>query len=209
MTSGIKVDTMQTCMETNEAFAAPVEIALMGERGFKALFDTISNPALIVEADNPLPPPDPMNEASGIICNSMLGSESTLWTDVHWQSAASYWLQYECQSSIVSEPCMAKYALITRPKSMPPLNQFRMGESEDIEPAITLVIQVNGFDPAFAAGHSTRLRTRPMPFFPVGLSDDFWAQRITQMRTDPRGVDILFTHGRQMMFLPGNRRINC
>jgi alpha-D-ribose 1-methylphosphonate 5-triphosphate synthase subunit PhnH len=130
-----------------------------------------------------------------------------LWTDLPWRSQASYWLQYDCQSSIVSEPCMADYAVIASPHSMPALSQFRVCDGDSIATATTLIVQVPGFYPIFENCNSRRLRSTPVPSFPAGLPDDFWAQRLSLMRSDPRGLDIMFTHGRQMMFLPGNARI--
>jgi alpha-D-ribose 1-methylphosphonate 5-triphosphate synthase subunit PhnH len=199
---------MQVCLETEDTSAAPVEAVLSGEPNLHSVFHAVAHPGQMVEVEDPVPAPGPLNRASATLCAAMLGRELPLWTDLHWRSTACYWLQYDCQSSIVSEPCVAKYAMVTRPKSMPALKEFRLGGNDIADPPTTLIIQVSEFKPIFALTRPIRFKSRPVPFFPVGLPDDFWAQRMSLMRADPRGIDIVFTSGDQMMFLPGNRRIN-
>jgi alpha-D-ribose 1-methylphosphonate 5-triphosphate synthase subunit PhnH len=200
---------MQVCLKPEDTVAAPVGVVICGERCLQDVFHTVTHPGQMVEVEDPVPAPGPLNQASATLCAAMLGRETPLWTDLHWRSTACYWLQYDCQSSIVSEPCMAKYAMIAHPKSMPALTEFRLGGSDVGKPPTTLMIQIAEFEPIFAPTRANRFRSRPVPFFPVGLPDDFWAQRVSLMRADPRGIDIVFTHGDQMMFLPGNHRINA
>ena len=93
----------------------------------------MAHPGEIVRIEHLVVAPGPINMATAAVCAAALEIELPLWTDLHWQSRACHWLQYDCMSSIVSEPCTAKYAVVTAPLSMPALDQFRMGDADGPE----------------------------------------------------------------------------
>ena len=111
-------------------------------KSFQAIFGAMSQPGKRIYVDNQIDIPKDLYFAAAASCLIMLGVDSLCWTDLRWNSATINWLQHQCGFTIVSEPCMATCALITRPDVMPPLSHFRIGDNEYPANAATLIIQV-------------------------------------------------------------------
>ena len=110
---------------------------------FQAIFKAISNPGKRIYVNNEIDIPEDLNFAAAASCLILLDVETLFWTDLSWDSATIGWLRHHCECTIVSEPCMANCALITRPNVMPPLDHFRIGENESPANTATLIIQVD------------------------------------------------------------------
>ena len=111
---------------------------------FRAIFDAMDHPGQIVTICEDLNPQDVLNAASAATCLTSLDYETPVWTDVDWKNPAINWLQFDCDSSILTEPCMANFAIITKPVGMPPLDYFRIGSNKYSEKTTTMVVQNNG-----------------------------------------------------------------
>jgi alpha-D-ribose 1-methylphosphonate 5-triphosphate synthase subunit PhnH len=60
-----------------------------------------------------------LNPASAAIFLTLGNDETTVWSDLNWSFPLIEWFQFQCGCSIVTEPCMASLALITKPIAMP------------------------------------------------------------------------------------------
>jgi alpha-D-ribose 1-methylphosphonate 5-triphosphate synthase subunit PhnH len=167
--------------------------ALGSQQTFRAILAAMEQPGrLVTVPENPYAP-DVLNSASAAACLTLLDYETPVWTDIDEGSPAIGWLQFGCGSSIVTEPCMANFALITNPAAMPALDYFRIGRYEYPEKATTIVVQVDDILPVpddkqfnIFGNNTNRLEL-------VGVPENFWRQWQQISRLYPAGLDIFFT----------------
>jgi len=181
--------------------------AIGSQQTFRAILKAMAHPGQVVQIPNNLSFPEALNSTSAATCLTLLDYETPLWTDLDWDNAAIGWLQFHCGCSIVTEPCMASYALITNPSSMPALDEFRIGDDEHPEAGSTLIIQIDVFaadSGRIGLGSGIQDRLRPAV---SGIPNDFWQQRHAQTGLLPRGVDLFFTCQDQLIALPRTSRL--
>ena len=128
--------------------------ALGSHQTFRAIFAAMEHPGQIVTIHENPGAPDVFNSASAATCLTLLDYETPVWTDVDWNSPAIYWLQVDCESSVVTEPCMANFAIVTKPGNMPDLDYFRVGRYEYPEKATTIIVQVDDILPGTDSTYS-------------------------------------------------------
>jgi alpha-D-ribose 1-methylphosphonate 5-triphosphate synthase subunit PhnH len=199
---------MKSGMEVQELTPAFENPELGSEQTFRAILTAMVYAGRLVKIRSKLSVPERLNKASAAVCLTLLNPETPLWTDLGWNSAAINWFQFHSGCSVVTEPCMAHFALITQPADMPLLDDFKIGENEHPESAATLIIQVEGFnDPnvKILGGSGTKSTT---PFAPAGVPKNFWQQWQLQAALFPLGVDIFFTCDDILAALPRTTQIN-
>jgi alpha-D-ribose 1-methylphosphonate 5-triphosphate synthase subunit PhnH len=176
--------------------------ALGSQQTFRAILDAMEHPGqLITIRENPRAP-NVFNSASAAACLTLLNEGIPAWTDVDWRSPAISWLQFGCGCSVVTQPSMASFALITQPASMPPLDYFRIGRYQYSEKATTMIIQVHDIIAAPADKYSNILKNKTARLELKGVSENFWYQWRQLSRLHPLGMDIFFTCDDVMTALP-------
>jgi alpha-D-ribose 1-methylphosphonate 5-triphosphate synthase subunit PhnH len=180
---------------------------LGSEQTFRAILEAMVHPGHCVNIQIKLFFPDLLNAASAAVCLTLLNSETPLWTDLSWSSAAINWFQQHCGCSVVTEPCMAHFALITQPADMPLLDDFKIGDEAHPESAATLIIQVEGFNDKVGKYLSGSGTGSYAYFAPAGIPPDFWEQWQLQAALFPLGVDIFFTCRNLLAALPRTTQI--
>jgi len=160
---------------------------------FRAIFAAMEHPGQLVTIHQNPDAPDIFNWASAATCLTLLDRETPVWIDIDQQSSAVSWLQYCCQSSVVTEPCMANFAIVTQPLNMPDLENFRIGTYEYPENATTLLVQVDDILPGaeyqksgIGVDQRAHLELR-------GLPDHFWHQWRQLSGRHPLGIDVFIT----------------
>ena len=180
------------------------EHALGSQQTFRSILDAMANPGQLITIRETPHAPEVFNSASAATCLTLLNNETPVWTDVDWQSPAISWLQFGCGCSVVTEPCMANFAIVTRPDVMPALNYFRVGRYEQPEKATTLLVQVNDILP-IAANSSDKGAHLELK----GVPETFWHQWQQLSSLHPLGIDIFFTCDDVLTSLPrSNRTLN-
>ena len=177
-------------------------------KGFQAIFGAMSQPGKRIYVDNQIDIPKDLNFAAAASCLILLSVDSLCWTDLSWTSATINWLQRQRGFTIVSEPCMATCALITRPDVLPPLSHFRIGDNEYPANSTTLIIQVDDIylnKGVKLSGPGIKNMAR---LSPIGIPYDFWKQWQAQSRSYPLGVDIFFACEDALVALPRTAQIN-
>jgi len=162
-------------------------------QAFRAILDAMEHPGRLVTVPEYPHAPEIFNSSSAATCLTLLDSDTPVWTDIDWRNPAISWLQFACGSSIVTELCMAKFAIITKPDVMPPLDFFRVGRHELHEKATTILVQVDDIDPVL---ENRRINAGPgaaVGLKPKGVADIFWYQWRRLSRLHPLGMDIFFT----------------
>jgi alpha-D-ribose 1-methylphosphonate 5-triphosphate synthase subunit PhnH len=169
---------------------------------FRAIFTAMDHPGQIVTiCENPNGP-DVLNSASAATCLTLLDYETPVWTDVDWKNPAINWLQFDCDSCVVTEPCMANFAIITKPTGMPPLDYFRIGPHKYPEKATTMVVQVDDILPSKVNKCSDILVDKVGQLELVGIPNRFWKQWQHLSSLHPLGIDIFFTCDDVLIALP-------
>jgi alpha-D-ribose 1-methylphosphonate 5-triphosphate synthase subunit PhnH len=196
----------QTLAHWRYGFDGP---ALGSQQTFQAIMTAMEHPGQLVTIHQNPDAPDIFNWASAATCLTLLDRETPVWIDIDQHSAAVSWLQHCCQSSVVTELCMANFAIVTKPVNMPDLEYFRVGTSDYPENATTVLIQVDDILPDVAnrtigIGFDQRPR-----LVPQGLSEQFWQQWRQLSGRHPLGIDIFITCEDVLIMLPkSNTYIN-
>ena len=160
---------------------------------------------LVTILENPYVP-EILNPASAAACLTLLNAKTTFWIDIELKSPVISWIQLVCGSIIVTEPCLASFAVITRPAVMPALDRFRIGPIEYPDKATKIVIQLDDIVPSsdrtpanISIDDTTCLELK-------GVTQDFWNQWRWISRRYPMAVDVFFTCDDVLMALPKNVR---
>jgi alpha-D-ribose 1-methylphosphonate 5-triphosphate synthase subunit PhnH len=168
----------------------------------------MTHPGMLVKIKSKLYIPELLNPASAAVCLTLFDDETPLWTDLSWNSSAVSWFQSQCGCSVVTEPCMAHFALITQPSAMPSLDDFKIGDEEHPESAATLIIQVDHFNDdnhKILSGPGIKTTTH---FSPGGIRPQFWKEWQLQAALFPLGVDVFFTCNDILTALPRTTQIS-
>ena len=172
------------------------------QRTFRAIFAAMVHPGQIVTIHENPDAPDVFNSASAATCLTLLDYETPVWTDVDWISPAISWLQFDCESSVVTEPCMANFAIVTKPASMPDLDCFRVDRYEYHEKATTMIIQVDDILPRADNKYSNIFFEKTAQLELKGVPDKFWDRWQYLSGLYPLDIDIFFTCDDVLIALP-------
>ena len=199
---------MTSAMDVQELAPGFEDPALGPQQTFRAILEAMAHPGMLVKIKSRLYIPELLNPASAAVCLTLLDDETPLWTDLSWNSSAISWFQSQCGCSVVTEPCMAHFALITQPSAMPPLDDFKIGDDEHPESATTLILQVERFN-----DHNHKILSGPgikttTQFSPVGIRPQFWQQWQLQAALFPLGVDVFFTCNDILAALPRTTHVS-
>ncbi|MGD9301185.1 MAG: phosphonate C-P lyase system protein PhnH [Desulfobacterales bacterium] len=173
------------------------------QQTFRAMVKALDHPGHPVQLKSKLSVPGDLNPASAALLLMLCHGETTVWADLSWDFPIIEWFQCQCGCTLVTEPCMASLALITKPSTMPPLEHFRIGDYERPETASSLIIQVTSLSAATpmnstpAVANQARLRS-PMEEVPA----KFWTYWYKQSIRHPPGLDIFFTCDDILAVLP-------
>ena len=121
---------------------------LDSQRIFRGVLDAMSHPGRIVALAVEDAAPGPLHPATEAVCLALVDFETPLWLDPTGRTAdVTAHLRFHCGCPIVEEPGRARFAVITDPESMPPLDPAAPTRSYNPQTA--------------AAAGRTRLRVPP------------------------------------------------
>jgi alpha-D-ribose 1-methylphosphonate 5-triphosphate synthase subunit PhnH len=177
------------------------------QQTFRAVVKALDNPGHLIQIESRLSLPEVLNQASGALFLTLCNDETTVWADLNWDFSLIEWFQYQCGCSIVTEPCMANLALITKPVTMPPLDHFRIGDEDHPDTSVTLIIQVGKLFANAAKTSGAPLVTGPLvnsepKVFPMGVPTnilDHWTQTSSPFSSS---IDIFLTCDDVLTALP-------
>jgi alpha-D-ribose 1-methylphosphonate 5-triphosphate synthase subunit PhnH len=199
---------MKTEMDVPATPAPGFENPVSGpQQTFRAIIEAMAHPGQLVKIKSKLHHPEMLNLASAAACLTLLDDETPLWTDLSWNSEAINWFQIHCGCGVVTEPCMAHFALITQPANMPHLDEFKLGDEAHPENATTLIVQVQSFNDQRGKILSSSGMKKSTYFAPAGIQADFWQQWQRQAALFPLGVDVFFTYKDILAALPRTTQV--
>ena len=176
--------------------------ALASPRTFRAILAAMEHPGQIVTVHENPDAPDAFNSASAATCLTLLDYETPVWTDVDWMSPAINWLQFDCECSVVTEPCMANFAIITKPASMPDLDYFRVDRYEYHKKVTTMIVQADDILPRASNNNSNIYFEKTAQLELKGVPDKFWDRWQDLSGRYPLGIGIFFTCDDVLIALP-------
>lgn len=169
---------------------------------FRALMDATARPGTLHDLPASVAPPAPLGPGSGAIAVSMCDPDTPVWLgDGADSEGVRAWLSFQCGAPVVQEPDKSTFAF-ARAGAMPALNALALGTQEYPDRSTTLVVEVDALEggPRLileGPGIDGQRTVKPM-----GLPEDFAAQRSASRALFPRGVDIVLVAGLRMMALP-------
>lgn len=172
-------------------------------QAFRAIFEAMEHPGKLVTIREYPDAPGVFHSATAAACLILLDDQTPVWTDSDGQSPAISWLLLGFGSSVVTEPSMAHFAIITKPAAMPPLENFRIGRYEYCEKATTIVVQV---DDILLMDVDNRYFTitgnRNIQLALKGVRKNFRHQWLQLFSRYPLGIDIFITCDDILIALP-------
>jgi alpha-D-ribose 1-methylphosphonate 5-triphosphate synthase subunit PhnH len=150
--------------------------AIGSPQTFRAIFAAMEHPGRLVTIGENPNAPDVLNLASAATCLTLLARETPVWIDVERGSPAISWLQFCCGGAVVTESCMANFAIITKPATMPALDSFRVGPYEYPDKATTIVVQVDDILPSAVNKYPKILFDNTVQLDLKGVPNKFWNQ---------------------------------
>lgn len=181
-------------------FSDPV---IEAQRVFRAVLEAMARPGTIVDLPVALAPPAPLNPATAAVVLALADFETPLWLDAGAASEpVAQYLRFHCGCPLTTQSRDAAFALITAPRTMPPLTAFNAGSDEYPDCSTTLILQV----PTLTNGEAWQLSgpgiRDSVRLAPGGFPSGFRHWIADNHAQFPRGVDLIFTSGTTLAALP-------
>lgn len=183
------------------AFADPV---LDAQRGFRAALKALAGPGLI-QTLHTSPSLEGLAPATYALCLALLDVDTPLWLAPSFDTPLIRAnLAFHCGCPLTAKREDARFALLAA-EDLLDLSGFDTGNDRYPDQSCTLLVQLPSLDggaglvwrgPGIESEHSVALP----------LADGFWRER--ELRSEfPRGLDLFFTAGHELIGLPRSTRI--
>lgn len=168
---------------------------------FRRLLDAMARPGSVETIDLGIEGPETLDLAATAITLALVDFETPLYLAPALQTpAAENYLKFHCGTRIVTEQKEAAFAILDgAPED---LGTFSTGTEEYPELGATLIIQVETIR---TSGSLTLTGPGIKDNAQLGLPDvlpSFWEARAKLQRYFPRGIDLVFVSGAEMVALP-------
>lgn len=188
--------------------AGLAEPSLDAQRIFRSVMRAMAEPGRTHTLVTNLSPPAPLGAASSAILLALTDFETPVWLDPRLSAAPAVatFLKFHTGATMVADPALAAFAVISDPAQMPPLSAFRQGTIDYPDRSATLLLQVArlGGSRFTIEGPGIDGTAR---FFADPLPVDFAAQWADNRAVFPCGVDLLLATGDTIAALPRSSRI--
>ena len=178
------------------------------QRVFRVVLEAMACPGRILDVPELAGTPEALDPAATAVCLALLDLETALWLDAPAATPEVLGhLRFHCGCPIADAPAAARFALITDPSAMPPLDSFDAGSDEFPDRSATLIVQVA----RLRSGVGRRITVPGIgreTFLEVGgLPGRFWKEWRRNHARSPRGVDVILSVGTQIAALPRTARV--
>ncbi|WP_268800843.1 phosphonate C-P lyase system protein PhnH [Pseudomonas huanghezhanensis] len=186
------------------AFADPV---LDAQRSFRAALKALAGPGVPQHLLPEQVPPhlEGLAAASHALCLALLDIDTPLWLAPRFDTQAIRAnLTFHCGCPIVSDRQNARFALLDD-SQLHDLSGFDLGNDRYPDQSCTLLVQLPSLEGGRAlAWHGPGIQSTHEVALP--LTESFWNER--DSRNDfPRGIDVFFLAGSELMGLPRSTRV--
>lgn len=177
---------------------------------FRAVLDALSRPGRAVTVPAEMPVLPPFEPAALAVCLALADPDTPLWLDPPLRRPdIEAHLRFHAGCPLTDGMAEASFAVVADPRRMPPLDAFALGDDQFPDRSTTVIVQVPalcGGDGVVASGPGI---PHPIAFAPAGLPGAFWTWAARNHALFPRGVDILFACGRELIGLPRSSRLEA
>lgn len=181
-------------------FASPV---LGAQATFRALMDAMSRPGTIHALGTEAAPPHPLGAAQGAVALTLADHDTPVWLSPMLASATvKGWVGFHSGADVVASPAHARFAFLAAGEPIPDFLGFAAGSQDYPDRSATLIIELpslSGGPQVLATGPGIKISTQ---IALQGLPADFLYRWRVNRGFFPRGIDIVFTAGTELMALP-------
>ncbi|TCT44985.1 phosphonate C-P lyase system protein PhnH [Martelella mediterranea] len=177
---------------------------------FRAVMDGMAEPGTIRQIEAETLAPEPVGPAMSAVLLALADADTPVWlTSTLSATALKSWLSFHCGAKETEEKALAGFAVIEKNAAIPSFELFATGSQEYPDRSTTLIIEL----PSFEGGETITLSgpgisgTRAIA--PQGLPPHFLARWAGNRASFPRGIDIIFTCGRQLFCLSRSTTITA
>ncbi|WP_261335756.1 phosphonate C-P lyase system protein PhnH [Rhizobium leguminosarum] len=168
---------------------------------FRSAMLATAYPGRVISIEKVIEGPVPFAPATASLCLTLMDFETSVWLQSKTEEVSA-WLRFHCGLPVVDETGTAAFAIVTDPQNMPSLTAFHQGDIEYPERSTTLIIQV----PSLTRGPETTWSgpgiNGTIAATIAGLPLWFWSLWDLNRELYPRGLDIVFACGNELIGLP-------
>ncbi len=185
-------------------FLVPVFAA---QAAFRAVMTALAEPGTVHALDADGAHCEGLSQAMTAIALTLADFETPVWLDIGLNQDAAAYVRFHTGAPLTSDATGAAFAVVTRPRTMPPLSAFAQGTLDYPCTSTTVLIDVETIDTTRGwtltgpgIEHQRRLAISPLP-------STFTEQIITNRAAFPCGVDLVFCAGTRIVALPRSTRV--
>lgn len=175
---------------------------------FRVLLEAMSRPGMIGSISAAPEAPSPLDTATTAVGLCLFDHDTNVWLGDGAAGVTVYeYLRFHCGCPLVKSSMAADFAIAIAAEGVPGLTQFNAGSDAFPDRSTTLILQVadiGGGAPVRLTGpgieSEATLRVAGVPAY-------FWTARHRQQDAFPRGIDLIFTCGNQLVALPRSTKI--
>ena len=180
---------------------------LAAQSVFRAVMNALARPGT-PQAFATLPePPAPLTPGLAAVALTLADHDTALWLDPVLAGAdeAVAWLRFHTGALVTGDPGAAAFALMSGLDGLLPFDRFALGTDEYPDRSVTVVVEaIAGDGGPLLAGPGIEATARlGIAGLPPGFTTAWSANR----GLFPRGVDLLFVTGSEVVGLPRSTRI--
>ena len=197
-------------MATNETllgagFSDPV---FQSQGAFRALLAALSEPGQVRELAIAVEPPAGLARATALALLTLADYETPIWLPASLRDGpAGAWLRFHCGAALVEDPARAAFAVIDGAALEPKLAAFNPGDDQFPDRSTTVIVQCA----ALSGGEVVTLEgpgiAGTCEIAPSGLHPGFWGEVAANAELYPCGVDLILSHGAELIGLPRSTQI--
>ena len=184
---------------------APV---LDSEQVFRGALEAMSRPGRVIAVKPVIDTqPKALHAAAASLALALLDQDTPLWLSPQLEPAAAY-LRFHTGCPLAPERNEAQFALLNA-LELERLDRFRCGTDEYPDRSATLIVQVPYLEEGTGvalSGPGIRGQARASI---GGLEERFFLQWARNHALFPRGVDLFFSCGEQLMALPRTTKVEA
>jgi alpha-D-ribose 1-methylphosphonate 5-triphosphate synthase subunit PhnH len=190
---------MNAMMQPAPGFHDPVQ---QSQQAFRALLDAMARPGRIVTVDCEAGHPEGLGPALAAALLTLADLDTPVWLGPGYDTEAmKTWLRFHSGAPLTAKADQAAFALLDGAQ-MPALESFSLGTDEAPERGATLLVQVPALTGAAAMTWRGPGIKDGVAVPACGLDQAVWRQRAALGIEFPRGVDLFFGCGRDLIGLP-------
>lgn len=175
---------------------------------FRTAMSATAYPGRVFRIGPFLAPPPPLGGATAALCLTVADFETMLYVDALSPEVLA-WLRFHCGAPVSPDADDARFGLITDPSTMPKFTRFNAGDVEYPDRSTTLIIQVPSLtDGPVTSWSGPGIKNCITPGI-AGLPEWFWPDWDLGMELYPRGIDVFFTSGAEVIGLPRTIKVEA